>query len=120
MNNGPDTQPPSQPGTLTATAVSGGEVDLAWGASSDNVGVSGYQLERCQGSGCSNFAQIATPTGTSYKDTSVSPSTSYSYRVRASDAAGNLSSYSNIVGASTPTPDTTAAVAAGDVDGDCS
>ena len=106
VNNGPDTQPPSQPGTLTATAVSGGEVDLAWGASSDNVGVSGYQLERCQGSGCSNFVQIATPTGTSYKDTSVSPSTSYSYRVRASDAAGNLSSYSNIVGASTPTPDT--------------
>ena len=85
MNNGPDTQPPTQPGTLTATAVSGGEVDLAWGASSDNVGVSGYQLERCQGSGCSNFAQIATPTGTSYKDTSLSPSTSYSYRVRASD-----------------------------------
>ena len=106
VNNGPDTQPPSQPGTLTATAVSGGEVDLAWGASSDNVGVSGYQLERCQGSGCSNFVQIATPTGTSYKDASVSPSTSYSYRVRASDAAGNLSSYSNIVGASTPTPDT--------------
>ena len=107
MNNGPDTQPPTQPGTLTATAVSGGEVDLAWGASSDNVGVSGYQLERCQGSGCSNFAQIATPTGTSYKDTSVSPSTSYSYRVRASDGT-NLSSYSNIAGATTPTPDTQA------------
>ena len=105
VNSGPDTQPPTQPGTLTATAVSGGEVDLAWGASSDNVGVSGYQLERCQGSGCSNFAQIATPTGTSYKDTSVSPSTSYSYRVRASDGT-NLSSYSNIAGATTPTPDT--------------
>ncbi len=107
VNSGPDTQPPTQPGTLTATAVSGGEVDLAWGASSDNVGVSGYQLERCQGSGCSNFAQIATPTGTSYKDTGVSPSTSYSYRVRASDGT-NLSSYSNIAGATTPTPDTQA------------
>ena len=86
VNNGPDTQPPTQPGTLTATAVSGSEVDLAWGASSDNVGVSGYQLERCQGNGCNNFTQIATPTGTSYKDTGLSPSTSYSYRVRASDA----------------------------------
>ena len=105
VNNGPDTQPPTQPGTLTANAVSGGEIDLAWGASSDNVGVSGYQLERCQGSGCSNFAQIATPTGTSYKDTGLSPSTSYSYRVRASDGT-NLSSYSNIAGATTPTPDT--------------
>ena len=99
---GSDTTPPSQPGTLTANAVSASEVDLAWGASSDNVGVTGYQVERCQGSNCSNFTQIATPAGTSYKDTSVSASTSYSYRVRASDAAGNLSSYSNIAGASTP------------------
>ena len=38
------------------------------------------------GRGCSNFTQIATPAGTSYKDTSVSANTSYSYRVRASDA----------------------------------
>ena len=52
--------------------------------------------------GCSNFTQIATPTGTSYKDTSVSPSTSYSYRVRASDAAGNLGPYSNAASATTP------------------
>ena len=104
---GPDTTPPSQPGTLTATAVSGGEIDLSWGASSDNVGVTGYQLERCQGAGCSNFTQIATPTATSYKDTTVSASTSYSYRVRATDAAGNLSPYSNTATTTTPTPDTT-------------
>ena len=84
----PDTTPPSQPGTLSATAVSGGEVDLSWGASTDDVGVTGYKVERCQGAGCTNFAQIATPAGTSYKDTSVSASTSYSYRVRATDAAG--------------------------------
>ena len=70
--------------------MSGSEVDLSWGASTDNVGVTGYQVERCQGAGCTNFAQIATPTGTTYKDTSVSASTSYSYRVRATDAAGNL------------------------------
>ena len=104
---GPDTTPPSQPGTLTATAVSGGEIDLSWGASSDNVGVTGYQLERCQGAGCSNFTQIATPTATSYKDTTVSATTSYSYRVRATDAAGNLSPYSNTATTTTPTPDTT-------------
>ena len=108
VNNGPDTTPPTQPGTLTATAVSGSEVDLSWGASTDNVGVTGYQVERCQGAGCSNFAQIATTTGTgtSYKDTSVVASTSYSYRVRATDAAGNLSPYSNTASATTPTPDT--------------
>jgi fibronectin type 3 domain-containing protein len=104
----PDTTPPSQPGTLSANAVSAGEVDLSWGASTDNVGVTGYLIERCSGSGCSNFTQIATTTGTgtSYKDTTVSASTSYSYRVRATDAAGNLSTYSNTASATTPTPDT--------------
>src|SRR5262249_48820552 len=103
VNNGPDTQPPTQPGTLTATAVSGSEVDLSWGASNDNVGVTGYQVERCQGAGCTNFAQIAATTGTSYKDTSAVAPTSYSYRARATDAAGNLSPYSNIPSATTPT-----------------
>ena len=100
----PDTTPPSQPGTLTATVSSSGEVDLSWGASTDNVGVSGYQVERCQGASCSNFTQIAAlgSTSTTYKDTSVSANTSYSYRVRATDAAGNLSPYSNIATASTP------------------
>ena len=98
----PDTTPPSQPGTLSAAAVSSGEVDLSWGASTDNIGVTGYDVERCQGASCTSFAQIASATGTSYKDTGVSPSTSYSYRVRATDAAGNLSTYSNTATASTP------------------
>ena len=100
----PDTTPPSQPGTLSATAVSSGEVDLSWGASTDNVGVTGYRVERCTGSSCSNFTQIASTagTGTTYADTTVSGSTSYSYRVRAFDAAGNLSPYSNTASATTP------------------
>ncbi len=102
----PDTQSPSQPGAPTATAISSGEVDLSWGASTDNVGVTGYQVERCQGSGCSNFAPIATATAASYKDMTVSASTSYSYRVRATDAAGNLSPYSTTASATTQTPDT--------------
>ena len=55
----PDTSPPSAPGTLSATAISGSRVDLSWGAATDNVGVTGYRVERCQGAGCSNFAQIA-------------------------------------------------------------
>jgi hypothetical protein len=57
--------------------------------------VTGYRVERCQGSGCSNFTQIATPSSTSYSDTGLTSATSYSYRVRATDAAGNLSGYSN-------------------------
>jgi hypothetical protein len=92
---------PSAPGTLTATTVSTGEIDLAWGASASSAGVSGYQVERCQGAGCSNFAQIAAPAATSYKDTSVAASTSYSYRVRAADSAGKLGPYSNVATATT-------------------
>src|SRR4029077_11840826 len=85
------------------------EVDLSWNASTDNVGVTGYQVDRCQGAGCTNFTQIATTTGTgtTYKDNSVVASTSYSYRVRATDAAGNVSGNSNTASATTPTPDTT-------------
>src|SRR5262249_62383530 len=51
-------------------------------------------------------AQIATPTATSYKDTTVGAGTSYSYRVRAIDAAGNLGSYTPTATATTPAPDT--------------
>ena len=56
----PDTTPPSAPGTLTATAISSSRVDLSWGAASDNVGVTGYHIERCQGAGCTSFAEIGT------------------------------------------------------------
>src|SRR4029077_19275229 len=56
--------------------------------------ITGYQVERCQGTGCTNFAQIAAPSGTTYKDTGLNANTSYSYRVRASDAAG-VGPYSN-------------------------
>ena len=103
-SSGGDTTPPSAPGTLSATAASSGEVDLSWGAATDNVGVTGYDIERCAGSGCTDFTQIAATsgTGTTYKDTTVSPNTSYSYRVRAFDAAGNQGPYSNTAGATTP------------------
>ena len=97
-----DSQPPSQPGTLSASAAGAGEIDLSWGAATDNVGVTGYRIERCSGAGCNSFAQIATATGLIYKDTSVAASTSYNYRVRATDAAGNVGPYSNTASASTP------------------
>ena len=46
-----------------------------------------YRIERCQGAGCSVFTEIATATGTTFSDSGRSPSTAYSYRVRAQDAA---------------------------------
>ena len=54
-----DTQAPAAPTSLTATAASSGQINLAWMASTDNVGaVTGYRVERCQGSSCSSFAQV--------------------------------------------------------------
>ncbi len=96
-----DTTPPTAPTNLTANAVSSSEIDLGWTASTDNVGVTGYLVERCQGPDCSNFAQIATTSGATYNDTNLNANTSYSYRVRATDAAKNLSDYSNVASATT-------------------
>src|SRR5467141_707197 len=105
---GPDTIPPSAPTNLTATPSSATQINLVWTASTDNVGVTGYMVERCAGAGCSNFAQIATPTATTFSDMGLTASTSYSYRVRATDAAGNFSAYSSTASVSTPAPpDTT-------------
>ena len=60
-----------------------------------------------RGRGCSNFAQVLTPTGTSVSDPGLAAGTSYSYRVRAVDAAGNLGGYSSVASATTPAPDIT-------------
>ena len=108
-----DTTAPTAPGSLTATAVGATQVNLAWTAATDNVGVAGYQVERCAGVGCSTFVLLVSPTGTSASDTGVGPATSYSYRVRAVDAAGNLSAYSATASATTLTAVLTATVTAG-------
>ena len=86
----PDTTAPSAPASLTATPASFAEIDLAWSAATDDVGVAGYRVESCAGAGCSNFVQIAALAGTSFGSSGLAASTSYSYRVRAVDAAGNL------------------------------
>jgi uncharacterized repeat protein (TIGR01451 family) len=99
----PDTTPPSAPGTLTANAISGVEIDLSWGAATDDVGVAGYRVERCQGVGCTVYTKFGTlVTGTTFADIGLSPSTSYSYVVRAQDAAGNLGAYTPPATAATP------------------
>ena len=50
-----------------------------------------YLVERCQGAGCTTFAQIGTTAGTGFNNTGLTGSTTYRYRVRATDAASNLS-----------------------------
>jgi glucose/arabinose dehydrogenase/fibronectin type 3 domain-containing protein len=105
----PDTTAPSTPTGLTATAVSASQINLSWSASTDNIGVSNYRLERCAGDNCTDFVEVATPATNTYNDTGRAPATSYRYRVRAADSAGNLSGYSTIVNAATPAgTDTTA------------
>jgi aerobic-type carbon monoxide dehydrogenase small subunit (CoxS/CutS family) len=99
--SGSDTTPPTDPTGLAATGVSTNQINLNWTASTDNVGVTAYQVERCQGAGCTGFAQISTPNGTTHSDVGLTANTSYRYRVRATDAAGNLSGYSNVASATT-------------------
>ncbi len=96
--SGGGTQPPGTPGTLSAPSTTSSSVNLAWGASSGNV--STYQIERCTGSSCTNFNQVATSATTNYTDSGLVANTTYRYRVRASNTAGT-SGYSNIVNATT-------------------
>jgi hypothetical protein len=91
---GTDTTPPSAPTNLAAGATTSSTVPLTWTASTDNVGVTGYHVYR-------NGTQVGTTAGTSYTDTGLAASTTYSYTVKANDAAGNLSAASNTATATT-------------------
>lgn len=94
-----DLQPPSVPAMLSAVAKSASAVDLTWSASTDNVGVAGYQLIR------NGYSLTFLPGNVlSYTDTSASPSTTYSYAIKAFDAAGNYSAASVGLSATTPAP----------------
>ena len=87
---GPDTTPPTVPAGLTAATASQGSVNLSWQPSTDNVGVTGYDIYR-------NGVLLATTTGTSYTDATVAHGSSYQYAVAAFDAAGNVSAQSTAV-----------------------
>jgi hypothetical protein len=96
-----DTAAPSNPTSLLATSTSSSQINLSWTASTDNVGITAYRIERCQGSGCTNFAQTTSITAPFYSDIGLSAGTTYTYRIRAEDAAGNSSGYSNTSSATT-------------------
>ncbi|HEY0994970.1 MAG TPA: fibronectin type III domain-containing protein [Gemmatimonadaceae bacterium] len=98
--------PPAAPTSLVATAVSSSQVNLSWADRSNNE--DGFKVERCAGTGCSAFTQIAIvgPNATTYQNTGLSGSTPYSYRVRAYNSVGN-SPYSTTASATTsPTTET--------------
>ncbi len=79
-----DNVAPSTPGTFTGASTTGTSVALAWQASADNVGVTGYVVKR-------NGTTVSTGTGTTFTDTGLKPFTTYTYTVTATDAAGNPS-----------------------------
>lgn len=95
-----DTTPPGTPTKLTATALSPTQVKLTWNAPSDNVAVSGYQIQRATGNGAA--VVIGTSTTAAYTDATAAPNTKYTYKVLAYDAAGNKSGVS--AGARITTP----------------
>ncbi|MDZ7586370.1 MAG: fibronectin type III domain-containing protein, partial [Patescibacteria group bacterium] len=94
-----DTTPPTAPANLTAQAVSSSQINLSWTASTDNVGVTGYNIYR-------NNAKVATipASSTSYGEADLLPATTYSYYVKAFDGAGNVSPSSNTATATTHSP----------------
>ncbi|MBX4205007.1 MAG: hypothetical protein KW788_02330 [Candidatus Doudnabacteria bacterium] len=94
LGSSQDTTPPSVPAGLAASVISASQINLSWSTSTDNVGVTGYRVYR-------GGIQIAAPTTTSYSDTGLTASTLYSYTVAAVDAAGNVSSPSSSVSATT-------------------
>ncbi len=98
----PDITPPTVPGSVTAMAVSSSQIHLTWSASTDNVAVAGYYIYK-NGS-LSPGASVTT--GTSYSDTALTASTTYSYTVSAYDAAGNVSAQSASASATTFPPGT--------------
>jgi chitodextrinase len=91
---GGDTTPPSAPTGLSSPSHTSSSVSLSWTAATDNVGVTGYQVLR-------NGAQVGTSTSTSYTDSGLAASTSYSYTVKATDAAGNVSAASSALSVTT-------------------
>ena len=89
-----DTTAPSRPTGLIAAAAGPAGANLAWSASTDNMGVTGYIVRR-------NGIQVAMSTTTTYADTGLSAGTTYTYAVAAEDVAGNVSPNSTSVSVTT-------------------
>jgi chitodextrinase len=97
-----DTQPPSAPTGIVATATSATSVGLSWTAATDNLSVVGYAISR-------DGSPIGTTTATTYSDPGLTQLTAYTYTVTAADGAGNIGPPSDP--SSVTTPDGTAPTA---------
>jgi ribose 5-phosphate isomerase RpiB len=109
-----DTQAPTVPDGLKSTGATATSVALSWTASTDNIGVSGYDVLR-------DGTAVATTASTQYNDTGLTANTTYKYSVRARDLAGNVSAASEPITVTTSTGGTGGFVlaAAGDIADRC-
>jgi chitodextrinase len=99
-----DSQAPAKVTGLSAQVVSQNQVNLTWTASTDNIGVTGYDVYRATGDG--DAKKVGTSATTSYGDTNLSADTSYAYYVVAKDASGNAAQPSDTITAKTQAEDT--------------
>ncbi|MBL6444977.1 M4 family metallopeptidase [Fulvivirga sp. 29W222] len=84
-----DTEAPTAPGSLVASGITSSSATLTWNASTDNVGVTGYDVYL-------GGSLVNSTTSTSYNLTGLAATTSYTASVRAKDAAGNTSTASTV------------------------
>ncbi|MBU8891881.1 MAG: endonuclease [Bacteroidales bacterium] len=92
--NTEDTEAPTAPGSLVSSGVTETSVNLSWTSSTDNVGVTGYDIYR-------NGSYLASSSSTTYSVTGLTASTAYAFYVKAKDGAGNISGASNTLNATT-------------------
>ncbi|PRX57198.1 fibronectin type III domain-containing protein [Flagellimonas meridianipacifica] len=93
-NGNSDSQSPTTP-TLSSTGQSETTIDLSWSGATDNVGVTGYKMYK------DNILETTLGNVSSYQVVGLSASTTYQFKIRALDAAGNESGDSNIVSVTT-------------------
>ena len=96
-----DTTAPTAPTSLTATGTTATATNLSWTASTDNIGVTAYDVYQ-------GATLKATVTTTTYAVTGLTASTAYTFSVKAKDAAGNVSAVSNLVNVTTTAGGSTA------------
>lgn len=94
---GADLTAPTTPTTLTKTSITASSFTLGWAASTDAVGVTGYEVQR------DGSVSLGVAAGTTRNVTGLSQNTSYTFRVRARDAAGNVSPWSDPIEVTTAT-----------------
>jgi len=104
-----DTIPPSAPLNLVSYETTQTTTDLSWTASTDNIGVKNYSIYQDE-------VNVSTTQNTSFTISGLNANTTYSFKVKANDNAGNTSDFSNSVSATTLEENTELLFASGDIE----